>query len=439
MELSQTQVNTSAAQKRAALTDFAVKTAKPKDKAYEMPDGARLYRGLRLVVNPDGTKRWTYRFIVDGKRGKEGLGVYPEMSLAAAREAVLKSKALVGQGIKPTEHKKQVKEARRIAKSNTFEAIAERWFEWRKKKKDLDERNAKKIWASLENHVFPSLGHLPVGDIRPVQCLTIIEAMQGQGIGDQAKRILQRLRGVFDYAVTHQLIEYSPVVSLKTDEVILAKSQKRPSLPMEYMQQFLSDLDSSAASPISKLALRLQILTGVRATELRGAMWTELDFENRLWTIPAERVEVQTSGGGMKMRIAHVVPLSRQSMRIIEQLKTYSGKRAFLFPSPTNPRRCLSDAALSKLMKELGYDGTVEGKPHAVPHGFRTTMKMTALLSKQFLPRAIEFQLAHINPNRVEGAYEAPEDFLEERARMVQWYADVVELAAPNLVTCGVQ
>jgi integrase len=136
----------------------------------------------------------------------------------------------------------------------------------------------------------------------------------------------------------------------------------------------------------------------------------------------------------MKMRIAHIVPLSTQAVNIIQQLQKVSGKSVFLFPSSSNPKKCISDAALSKLMKELGYDGKTEGKPHAVPHGFRTTMKMAAMLSKQFLPRAVEFQLAHVNPNKVEGAYEKPEDFLDERIRMVQWYGDEVEKNASKII-----
>jgi integrase len=416
------------------LTDLAIKQAKPKEKVWRLLDGDKTYRGLRLEVFPDGSKRWAFRFSFEGVDCTEGLGVYPTVSLAAAREACLKSKVLLSQGIKPTEHKKLVKEARRIAKEHTVEAIAAKWFEWRKKKKNLDERNAQKIWASLENHVFPTIGHLPVSEVRTVKCLAILEVMQRKDIGDQAKRILQRLNGIFDYAVTHQLIENSPVVSLKVDEIIVAKVKNRPSLPIEHIQQFLSDLDASKASSASKLALRLQILTGVRTTELRGAMWSEIDLAKALWTIPPERQEVQASGGGMKMRERHVVPLSHQAMSIIQKLKKHSGKNIFLFPSPANPRKCMSDAALSKLMKELGYDGNTNGKPHAVPHGFRTTMKMAAIKSKLFIPRAIEFQLAHKNPNAIEAAYERPEEYLDERIRMVQWYGDHVQAFASNIV-----
>lgn len=419
---------------KKSLTDIAVKNAKPREKLWRMLDGDVTYRGLRLEIFPDGAKRWAFRFLFDGSDCTEGLGVYPTVTLAQAREAVVRSKQLIQKGVKPTEYKKQVRHARDVAKSNHFKAVAEQWFDWRKKKKNLDERNALKIWASLEKHVFPSLGYRPVSEIRPIECLNIIEAMQKQDIGDQAKRILQRIKGILDYAVTHQLIEHSPAISLKVDNIIRAKVKHHPALPLDAMRQFFDDVDNSNASIVSKSALRLQILTGVRTTELRGAMWSEIDFERKLWTIPTEREEVQKSGGGMKMRVAHVVPLSTQAMHIITQLKPHTGRNKFLFPSPRQPRNCLSDVALSKLMKELGYDGTVENKPHAVPHGFRTTMKMTALVSKKFLPRAVEFQLAHKNPNAIESAYERPEDYLDERVLMVQWYADEIEKVAPNLL-----
>ena len=421
--------------KNKALSDIAVKQAKPKDKVWYLTEGDIKYKGLRLAIFPDGAKRWLFRFTFEGVEGREGLGVYPHVSLSEAREACLKSRELLKQGKKPTEYKRIVKQNKLEANKNTFQAIAEKWFEWRKKKKDLDERNAVKIWATFENHVFPTIGALPIHTIRAKQCLDVLEVMQTKGIGDQAKRVLQRLKGVFDYAVVHELIEHSPVASIKADEIIVASTKSHPSLALDEIQAFLNDIDNSKASPVSKLAIRLQILTGVRTTELRGALWSEIDLKEQLWTIPPERLEVQSSGGGgMKMLIAHIVPLSSQAVQIIQQLQKVSGKSVFLFPSSSNPKKCISDAALSKLMKELGYDGKTEGKPHAVPHGFRTTMKMAAMLSKHFLPRAVEFQLAHVNPNKVEGAYEKPEDFLDERIKMVQWYGDKVAQIAPNLL-----
>lgn len=254
---------------RKSLTDIAVKNAKPREKLWRLLDGDITYRGLRLEIFPDGAKRWAFRFTFEGSDCTEGLGVYPVVSLAEAREAVMRSKKLLHQGVRPTEHKKQIKHEREVAKSNQFKSVAEQWFEWRKKKKNLDERNAAKIWASLEKHVFPSLGRRPVSEIRPIECLSIIEAMQKQDIGDQAKRILQRIKGVFDYAVTHQLIEHSPASSLKADDIIRAKVKHHPALPLDAMEQFFNDVDNSNASIITKSALRLQILTGVRTTELR--------------------------------------------------------------------------------------------------------------------------------------------------------------------------
>ena len=244
------------------LTDLAVKQAKPREKVWCLVEADRTYRGLQLAIFPNGAKRWRFRFTLDGKAGLEGLGVYPDMSLAQAREACVRSRQLVQQGVKPTEHKKLIKHTLRVAKSHHFRAVAEQWFEWRKKKKNLDERNARKIWASLEKHAFPTLGHRPVSEIRPIECLNILEAMQKQNIGDQAKRILQRMKGIFDYAVTHQLIEHSPASSLKADDIIRAKPKHHPAMPLEAMRQFFDDLDNSNASIVSKLALRLQILTG---------------------------------------------------------------------------------------------------------------------------------------------------------------------------------
>ena len=308
-------------------------------------------------------------------------------------------------------------------------------MQWRKRKKNLDERYVKKIWQSLERHAFPKLGKRPINEIRAIECVSLLERMQENEIGDQTGRVLRRIKNIFDYAVVHQLIENNPVTSIKADDLIKPKTKHFDSLPFEAIPQFLQDVDANPDVYItSKLAIRLQILTGVRTTELRGAMWKEIDFETCLWTIPSERPEVyKTGGGGMKMKVDHIVPLSRQSIAIIEQLKRYTGSSEFLFPSRSSMRKCISDSTLSKLMRSVGYDGSVEGKPRAVPHGFRTTMRMKATKSKLFIKRAIEFQLAHKNPNAVEAAYERPEEFLDERIEMVQWYADEIEKIVVSL------
>ena len=413
---------------RKAFTDLAIRQAKPREKAYFISDGDPYYRGLYLFVSPDGVKNWRHRYTYRGKAHMEGLGGYPYTTLSEARAKLLFSKELLKKGENPTEYKRVLKHEALIAASNTFEAIAEKWFNWRKRKKNLDERNAEKIWASLQNHAFPLLGKKPVTDIKPYHLLSLIEKMQDQGIGDQTIRVFQRTRDILDFAVTTMVLETNPATSINTEIIVKSKAKHHPALPFEWIGRFLADVDQSQASLASKVAIRMQILTGVRTTELRGAMWSEIDLENAVWTIPAERELVNKSGGGMKMRRKHLVPLSTQLVSILtEYRKKCKTRSPFLFHSPSNINKCISDATISKLMKELGYDGNDPEKPHAVPHGFRTTFKMTTLLSKQFEPRAIEFQLAHLNKNSVEAAYEDPDLFYEERVKICQWYADQVE------------
>ena len=428
-------VNTSKRPPRKALTDIAVRQSKPREKPHFISDGDPHYRGLYLLVMPNGLKQWRHRYTYRGKACMEGLGAYPHTTLSEARAKLLASKELLKKGENPTEFKRILKRNSLIAAANTFDVIALKWFEWRKKKKDLDERNALKIWASLERHAFPLIGKKAITDIKPYHILDLIERMQNQGIGDQTTRVFQRVKDIFNYAITTMLIETNPAISINTDIIIKSKSKPHPALPFEWIDRFLEDVDQSKASLNSKVAVRMQILTGVRTTELRGAMWDEIDLENAVWTIPTERKAVNTTGGGMKMRQEHLVPLSRQLVQILSEFKRKRRTNSiFLFHAPNDTKKCMSDVAISKLMKELGYDGNDPEKPHAVPHGFRTTLKMTTRLSKLFDPRAIEFQLAHVNKNAVEGAYEDPSLFYAERVRICQWYADEIEIIAQNLI-----
>ncbi|TDR31059.1 tyrosine-type recombinase/integrase [Hydromonas duriensis] len=417
-------------QARKVLTDLVVRQAKPRPKPHFISDGDPHYRGLYLLVLPNGLKQWRHRYTYRGKACMEGLGAYPHTSLSEARAKLLHSKAQLKKDENPTEIKRLLKQNQLIAASNTFERIASKWFEWRKKKKDLDERNALKIWASLEKHAFPLLGHKAIADIKPHHILELIERMQNKGIGDQTIRVFQRIRDVFNYAIATMLLEVNPTHSINTDIIIKTKTKHHPALPLDWIGRFLKDIDQSKASLNTKVAIRMQILTGVRTTELRGAMWDEIDLDKAIWTIPTERKAVNRTGGGMKMRQQHLIPLSRQLVHILKELKAKRKVTSeFLFHAPNDLNKCMSDVAISKLMKDLGYDGNHPDKPHAVPHGFRTTLKMTALLSKQFEPRAIEFQLAHINKNAVEAAYEDPSLFYEERTRICQWYSDTIEAA----------
>jgi integrase len=208
--------------------------------------------------------------------------------LSEARAKLLASKELLKKGENPTEFKRILKRNSLIAAANTFDVIALKWFEWRKKKKDLDERNALKIWASLERHAFPLIGKKAITDIKPYHILDLIERMQNQGIGDQTTRVFQRVKDIFNYAITTMLIETNPAISINTDIIIKSKSKHHPALPFEWIGRFLEDVDQSKASLNSKVAIRMQILTGVRTTELRGAMWDEIDLENAVLLLAAE-------------------------------------------------------------------------------------------------------------------------------------------------------
>ena len=377
-----------------------VDTAKPREKAYQLADGAGLYP----EVVPSGSRYWRMKYRFNGKEKRLAFGVYPAVSLAQARALRDEAKKKLAEGIDPSFAKKEEKLVRDVRLHNTFQAVALEWHGTKVSR--WSEGYASDIIEAFNKDIFPYIGQQPVNEIKPLVLLNVLRRMESRGATEKAKKVRQRCSEVFRYAIVTGRAEYNPAADL-TSAMSGHESKHYPFLTVEELPDFFKALSGYTGSPLVVLAARLLILTGVRTGELRGAFWSEFDLEKAVWEIPAER---------MKMKRPHLVPLSTQALEIVQQLKVMSGQYPLVFPGRNDPRKTMSEASINQVFKRIGYTGKVTG------HGFRHTMS-TILHEEGFNTAWIETQLAHVDKNAIRGTYNHAL-YLEGRKEMMQWYAN---------------
>lgn len=383
-----------------ALTDVKVRTAKPLDKPYKLADGGGLY----LLVNANGSRYWRMKYRVMGREKLLSIGVYPDVSLAVARQKRDEARRSLAAGDDPGAIKKAEKQARKIATANTFESIAR---EWHKSKADRwSLRYREEILSTFEKDIFPHIGIKPIADIKPLELLETLKRMEKRGALEKMRKVRQRCGEVFRYAIITGRAEYNPAPDL-AGALAVHKKQHLPFLTAQELPSFLEDLAGYTGSVITKTATYLIMYTGVRTQELRFARWQDIDLENAMWEVPAEH---------MKMRRPHKVPLSRQAISLLKQLKPITGHYSFIFIGRNDQRKPISKESINQVIELLGYKGRLTG------HGFRHTMS-TILHEQGFNSAWIELQLAHVDKNAIRGAYNHAQ-YLEGRREMMQWYAD---------------
>ena len=389
------------------LTDPKIRQANPADKPYKLFDGG----GLFLLVQPSGSKLWRLKYRSGGKEKLLAIGSYDKgVSLKKAREERDKARDQLVEGIDPAASRKKEKHAEREQAENTFRAIALNWAEtygasW-------TESHRARVVASLEADAFSALGDLPIKEITPPMVLEVIRAVESRGALDVASRVLQRTSAIFRYAIQTGRVSYNPAADMK-GVLKTRKVEHRSAISQGELPDFLKKLDSYSGYPITKLALRLIVLTFVRTGELRGARWEEFDVDQGEWRIPAER---------MKMRSPHIVPLSPQALAVVGELRPLTGHFDLLFPSQRDQGKPISENTLLYALYRLGYH------KRATVHGFRA-LASTILNETGFRPDVIERQLAHVERNKVRAAYHRSE-YLEERQKMMDWWGACIESMA---------
>ena len=390
------------------LTDTKLRTLRKPGKHF---DGLGLY----LEVTGAGGRYWRMKYRYAGKEKRLAFGVYPEVPLREARERTEAARKQLRDGADPSATKRAEKLENKFRATNTFEGVAREWIEHRGAKWEANTKA--RALASLENDIFPAFGARPMAEITPRDVTQAVKAIEKRGAGEAASRVLQRVRAIFRYAVGNERIASNPMSELKPDEIVKPRQvQHRPALAQKDVPEFLKRFASYAGDPHTVNALKLLMVTAVRPGELRGARWDELDMKGKQWRIPAAR---------MKMRAEHIVPLSTQAIAVIESMRPLSGSRELIFPSPFYPAKPLSENTLNSALSRMGYKGT------ATAHGFRALFS-TVANECGWDADVIERQLAHKEKNAVRAAYHRAV-YLEERAKLLQWWADLIdEMANPE-------
>lgn len=383
------------------LTDAKLRTLTTPGKHF---DGGGLY----IEVKPAG-RYWRLKYRHGGKEKRLAFGVYPAVSLKEARDLAEQARKILASGEDPSQLRKEAKAQSAHEAANTLQTVTEDWLAHQAPA--WAPITAARIRASLEADVFPELGARPLASLRPRDVLAVVKKIETRGAGDQAGRVLQRIKTVFRWAVTHERIESNPMVDLVPSEVLKPRQiNHRAALSDRDLPEFLGKLASYDGDPHTVNALRLLMLTATRPGEVRGARWSEFDLDAALWIIPAER---------MKMRTEHRVPLSQQALDVLRVMQPLSGTRDLVFPSPFYPSKPLSENTFNSALARMGYKNT------ATAHGFRALFS-TVANETGWNPDVIERQLAHQERNGVRAAYHRS-TYLQDRRRLIQWWADYLD------------
>lgn len=365
--------------------------------------------GLYLELTKAGGRYWRMKYRHGGKEKRLAFGVYPAVSLKDARDQATAARKVIQSGDDPGALRKADKAKAAHEAVNTFEAVARDWLQHQAGR--WESVTADRVKASIEADIFPALGARPMVSIKPGEVMVAVKKIEARGASDQAGRVLQRVKAVFRWAVTHERIGSNPMLDLVSSEILKPRQvNHRPALADKDLPAFLGKLDAYEGDPNTVQALRLLMLTATRPGEVRGARWAEFDLDAALWIIPAER---------MKMRNEHRVPLSRQAVEVLRSMAPLSGGRELVFPSPFYPSKSLSENTFNSAMARMGYKGT------ATAHGFRALFS-TVANECGWNPDAIERQLAHAERNEVRAAYHRS-TYLQERAKLMQWWGDYMD------------
>ncbi len=392
------------------LTDIKIKQAKPKEKPYKISDE----KGLYLEVAPSGGKWWRLKYRIEGKEKRFSLGVYPDVSLALARERRDDARKLIANGIDPSAHRKATKEARAESNANSFEVVAREWFD--KWKTTKSAKHSDKVIRRLERDVFPWLGPRPMGDIKPPELLTVLRRIEARAV-ETAHRAKQNCSQVFRYAVATGRAERDFTVDLK-GALTPWKPEHFPSITdPEQIAPLLRDMCGYRGSFEVQCALKIAPHVFLRPGELRLAEWREFDLGAAKWEIPAER---------MKMKQPHIVHLSRQVLEILEELRPLTGDGVYVFKGQ-RPGKPLSDGTINKALRTLGYST----KDDITAHGFRAMARTVLDEELGFQVDWIEHQLAHAVRDANGRAYNRTAHLVGRRQMMQVWSDYLDRLRVP--------
>jgi len=385
------------------LNDKLIKNAKPKEKQYKIADGLGMY----LLIETNGSKYWRLKYRINQKEKTLALGTYPEVSLKEARDKREEARKQLAEGLDPSQEKKLKKLQRNINNQNNFESVAREWHS--KQTERWTPRHASYVIKRLEADIFKYIGERPIVEITTPELLNVLQKIEKRGAIDIAHRALQTCGQVFRFGIATGVANRDLSSDLK-GALTTRKKTNYARLQENEIPEFLKKLEKYDGELQTKLALKFLMLTFVRTNELRNARWDEFNFEANEWHIPAPK---------MKMRQKHIVPLSKQVLEILKQVRSLHNNPEFVFPSHTNPNKPISENTILYAMYRMGYHSK------ATPHGLRGTAS-TILNEKGFNRDHIEIQLAHGEKNAVRASYNHAQ-YLPQRKEMMKWWADYLD------------
>jgi integrase len=388
----------------APLTDTQVKNAKPRDKEYNLSHG----KGLQLRIKPSGRKVWLFNYFrpYSKKRANLKIGEYPNTTLAQATSTRNKYLALVEQSIDPQEH--EIEEGRKtlVQKEATLSNVSNDWLEI--KRTTVSEDYAEKVKRMLELHVFKSLGSYPIDKLTAPIVIESLKSLEAKGSLETLRRICQKLNEIMTWAVNTGVIHHNPLSGIKAAfKSPVVRNQL--SIPPTELPAFMMALQRASIKFVTRCLIEWELHTLTRPSEAAHAKWSEIDLDNDLWIIPAER---------MKMKRDHVIPISPQAKAILMEMQPISANYEFIFPSDRAIEKPMSEQTANMAIKRMGYKGKL------VAHGLRS-LGSTVLNEEGFAPDIIEAALAHVDKNQVRSAYNRT-DYLERRKVMMCWWSEYI-------------
>jgi integrase len=394
------------------LTNTEVKQAKPKAKEYNLADG----KGLYLRVKPIGSKLWLFNYSrpFTKKRANISLGTFPAFSLANARRKSEEMRELLAQSIDPKHYKDEQSRKAQDAHSNTLERVFAKWLETKKSK--VSAGYAQDIERSFDLHIAPKLGKVPIHLIKAKDTIDIFEPIAAKGALETVKRLCQRLNEVMVYATNTGLLDSNSLSGIQK-AFDSPKKNNMPTLAPAEMPTLMKAISNANLKRTTRCLIEWQLHTMTRPSEAAGARWDEIDLIESVWQIPEER---------MKKRRSHSVPLTPQTISILETMKPISGHREFIFPSDRNPKSHINSQTANMAIKRMGFGGLL------VAHGMRA-LASTTLNENGFDSDVIEAALAHSDKNEVRGAYNRAE-YLERRKGLMVWWSDQISYASNETI-----